>query len=290
MSERRSIAKAPAHILLATDMESPTHAATLHAVRLAQGFSASITVLHVFDYTESETPSARSPDFEELRERSYKRLEQLAEWIQSLGIPTDIEMRTGIPVEVILKYAQTQPIDLIVTGSHGRSSPDQLLLGSTAEGIIRRAPCAVLTVGPHVSPDAAEQPMFRTIISATDFSDASRKATPLAQKLASRINAKVRLLHVLPAPMGHKRGSKAVEELFARTMQLLVDSSCGEAEFAVCYGNQIGGAIANDAVANNADLIVLGVRRASLFNSQAARSVTPEIISQAPCPVMTIAS
>ena len=52
----------------------------------------------------------------------------------------------GKPFVEITRYAQEQHIDLIVIGTHGHSALASVFLGSVAEKVIHKAPCAVLTV------------------------------------------------------------------------------------------------------------------------------------------------
>ena len=52
----------------------------------------------------------------------------------------------GAPSHEIIRYAEREQADLIVLGTHGRSGLKRLLLGSVAEHVVRKAPCAVLTV------------------------------------------------------------------------------------------------------------------------------------------------
>lgn len=72
-------------------------------------------------------------------------------------------LRHGDPADQIIAAADGWNADLIVIGTHGRGTLARLLLGSTAEAVIRRAPCPVLTIAlPHAhlyaghTPDAAE--------------------------------------------------------------------------------------------------------------------------------------
>jgi universal stress protein A len=60
----------------------------------------------------------------------------------------DIEhvVLTGIPYEEISRFAEEEKIDLIVIGTHGRTGLDRMLFGSTAEQVVRHAPCPVITV------------------------------------------------------------------------------------------------------------------------------------------------
>jgi nucleotide-binding universal stress UspA family protein len=60
---------------------------------------------------------------------------------------------SGIPYEEILKKAEEENIDLIVMGTHGRAGIDHFLFGSTAERVVRKAVCPVLTVRPPVPAD-----------------------------------------------------------------------------------------------------------------------------------------
>jgi nucleotide-binding universal stress UspA family protein len=54
--------------------------------------------------------------------------------------------RKGSPVVEILTFAEEENIDLIVMASHGRTGLSRLLMGSIAEGVMRRAHCPVLIV------------------------------------------------------------------------------------------------------------------------------------------------
>jgi universal stress protein A len=52
----------------------------------------------------------------------------------------------GTPFLEILRTAKEKEVDLIVVGTHGRTGLDHVLFGSTAEKVVRRAPCPVLSV------------------------------------------------------------------------------------------------------------------------------------------------
>jgi nucleotide-binding universal stress UspA family protein len=52
----------------------------------------------------------------------------------------------GVPFVEIIKTAKDRNVDLIVIGTHGRTGIDHMLFGSTAEKVVRKAPCPVLTV------------------------------------------------------------------------------------------------------------------------------------------------
>jgi nucleotide-binding universal stress UspA family protein len=58
----------------------------------------------------------------------------------------DTEILFGKPFVEILKFAKEENADLIVMATHGRGAISHLLMGSTAEKVVRKAPCPVLTV------------------------------------------------------------------------------------------------------------------------------------------------
>ena len=56
------------------------------------------------------------------------------------------EVVFGVPFLEMIRYAKAKEMDMIVMGTHGRGAIAHMLLGSTAEKVVRKAPCPVLTV------------------------------------------------------------------------------------------------------------------------------------------------
>lgn len=61
-------------------------------------------------------------------------------------VPVERRLLSGDPADAIIRLAETEDIDLIVMGTHGRRGLRRLLMGSVAEAVVRAAPCPVLTV------------------------------------------------------------------------------------------------------------------------------------------------
>lgn len=119
-------------ILLATDFSEPSRAAARVAVEYARRFGARLHLLHVVSPTTDPAPR---PTLEHLAEELGRE------------VPVVTAVVSGLPVaEEIVRYARTHRIDLIVVGTHGRTGPSRLLLGSVAERVVRTAPCPVLAV------------------------------------------------------------------------------------------------------------------------------------------------
>jgi nucleotide-binding universal stress UspA family protein len=74
----------------------------------------------------------------------------LATTAQRTGQPSAWQfLREGKPADQILATAREWEADVIVIGTHGRSGVSRLLLGSTAESVVRHATCPVLVIKPH---------------------------------------------------------------------------------------------------------------------------------------------
>lgn len=72
----------------------------------------------------------------------------VSEWISTAreaGLEVEVETDRRAPIELILGLAEKHGADLIALGTHGRSGVRRSLFGSVAEGVLRRAPCPVLT-------------------------------------------------------------------------------------------------------------------------------------------------
>ncbi|MFC6767156.1 universal stress protein [Natrinema soli] len=62
------------------------------------------------------------------------------------GVDVETRTRMGTPAQEILEYAERDPVDHVVIGSHGRSGVTRILLGSVAEVVVRHSPVPVTVV------------------------------------------------------------------------------------------------------------------------------------------------
>ena len=103
----------------------------------------------------------------------------------------------GSPYEEICRIASEQKIDLIVAATRGNTGVKHLLLGSTAERIVRYSPCPVLVVHPRARNGKSARPdlMFGRILVPIDFSNCSLKGLEYAKALAKQFDSKLVLLN-----------------------------------------------------------------------------------------------
>lgn len=153
------------NVLVPTDFSETSKVAIKYARELASAYRGSVHLLHVLpdasiqpwafgvDTEIMGLPSAeRTKRWEQMANEQLKNLLSEAERTQ---LDVRFATKVGHPVQEILQYAQDQGIDLIVMGTHGRSTtgpnigqtfPWNPPIGSVAERVVRGAPCPVLTV------------------------------------------------------------------------------------------------------------------------------------------------
>jgi nucleotide-binding universal stress UspA family protein len=135
-------------IFIPTDFSDCSEEAVEYAISLAQVFQARVFLLHVMEPVVygldfSVTHPGAEPT---VRQRLGEMMQQRVEKIRGLGIEAEGHFVTGTPFVEIIKAAQKHAADLIIMGTHGRTGLAHILLGSTAERVIQRARCPVLTV------------------------------------------------------------------------------------------------------------------------------------------------
>ena len=118
---------------------------------MAEAFGSRILLLHVLDEWTAVDPMFRGEiPLEAVRTRMEQFAQEsmdavLARLFSGFG-KVETRMVSGIPYREILRAAREDPADLIVIGTHGRTGVEHVLFGSTAEKVVRLAPCPVLTI------------------------------------------------------------------------------------------------------------------------------------------------
>ncbi|HEY4380464.1 MAG TPA: universal stress protein [Acidobacteriaceae bacterium] len=280
------------NILLASDFSSASDVAASYAKGLALNFRSNVEIAHVFD------PSVVTSYMEAIlglpvKERQHISSESLQR-LESEFTAAGVEARTSLPEGhrphlALLDLAREHDTDLIVAGTHSKWGLERLLVGSTAEELIRNSPCPVLTVGPHARQPEAGPLVFRTIVYATDFSAEAAKAAVFALSFAQDSGARIYFCYVAGAEAAPEQ-RKALDAPFKAALAKLIPESTYEwcsPETVVEHGDAAEGIL---KLANrvNADLIVLGARNASFWLTHIEHGLTPDLLAEATCPVMTV--
>ncbi|QCC57735.1 universal stress protein [Natrinema thermotolerans] len=136
-------------ILVATDGSEAAATAVDHAVALADRFDAALFGVAVVDERTDYDTGIVDPGEarQHLEERAAGWLTDLETRAREDGIEAETAVRSGVPHEEILAYADEVGADPIVVGSRGRSSFKGALLGSTVDRVVRTTARSVLVVG-----------------------------------------------------------------------------------------------------------------------------------------------
>ena len=138
----------PKGILVPSDFSPASDHAFIYASRLGSHFGAKLHVIHVLE-------PALSPEFAGLPETPAFSKEEVATakkafraWGNSAGAAaaTKLVFRTGFAVHEIVEAAKELNIDLVIMSALGHTGSKHFCIGSTAEHVVRAAPCPVLVV------------------------------------------------------------------------------------------------------------------------------------------------
>ena len=136
-------------ILVPVDFSSSSNQALRYAVRLAQHFGSEITLLHIVQRTFI-APYPEVPPYLDHIEADFENAERALQTLaatqplKSSAIQTVV--RTGLAAHEIVEAARDLDSDVIVIATHGYTSWKHLCIGSTAERVVRTAPCPVFAV------------------------------------------------------------------------------------------------------------------------------------------------
>ena len=188
-------------ILVPLDFSPASIYALHYAVWVAKQFRAAIHLVHVYPPDEALARGAGH-----LLLQSAEAIERLNEELTGIHRqhvpafrPESCHIRSGRPYEEIIRLAREMAADLIVLSTRGHSGLKHLLLGSTAERVVRSAPCPVLVARKRKEKSKASRKAFaiRTILTPTDFSQCSLTGTEYAAFLARKLGAALRLFHAI---------------------------------------------------------------------------------------------
>jgi nucleotide-binding universal stress UspA family protein len=137
-------------ILFGADFTDNSDAAFDYALTLANLSGARLHVLHVIGELADWRRSMIQPEAFEVMEKEVEihAVKEMKAFCGKhlAGVPHSSEVVLGVPFQLIIQRAEEIRADLIVIGTHGHTPLENILLGSTAERVVRRSKVPVLTV------------------------------------------------------------------------------------------------------------------------------------------------
>jgi nucleotide-binding universal stress UspA family protein len=296
------------NVLIPTDFSQPSLDAIEFALPLIKLFGANLHFAHVVpaDYPLSSLVDLPIvlPEVE-IGHRVRRRLKDAAEKFSVELRPENIHALRGSPFEEICRRARDIDIDLIVTSTRGQTGLTHLLLGSTAERIVRYSPCPVLVARPDNSkPGNGKFPQgqigSRKILVPIDFSEPSKNGLAFATKVARQFKSRLLLLHSVNleyyvasdeyARYDFPQVLRETEQAARQQLNDLVrkgDWAGTEVEALLKIGHA-GQQICAGAKDFGADLIITSTHGRTGFKHVLLGSTAEYVVRHAPCSVLVV--
>lgn len=189
------------HIIAATDFSTASEHAIERAALLAQEHRARLTLAHVVPASPWEDIGSRvaaavgieAVSHEAARKTAAEQLRRrTSELSAQRGLACDLAVVAGRPAARLAQLASREAADLLVVGAHGAHPVRQLMVGATAQKLLRLSPCPVLVVKRAPPFD------YRRVLVPTDFSSAARGALRAAAALLPQ--ARLHVAHAFELP------------------------------------------------------------------------------------------
>jgi len=135
-------------VLIAVDGSEVSLRAVEHASRIAKQDGAQLVALHVVAAPPFETVGELGEYYNIARKEAKKWMKEAEGMAEAQGLTLRSEVIVGAysVVDAIIGYAESNSVDLIVSGTKGRTPSARTLLGSVASGLVEYAGCAVLVI------------------------------------------------------------------------------------------------------------------------------------------------
>lgn len=292
-------------ILVPVDFSPRSQLAVRYAGGLARKVGAAVELLFVvepapfysgLEYTPLTIDNVRLADIAE------GRLRKLAATLLPVGAQAGVAVRQGRAPTEILAHARARDVDLIIVPTHGYSGLERLLMGSTAERLVRHAPCPVLTLrlearAGGVRRGGTDAPRLRRLLAPVDFSAPSGEALRVAAELADRFRSALTVLHVVfsaPVPdrlaaTARRLEPRAIElaqkEMTAWLRTRLPTHPAATTEIVAGLPHK---EIVRAAGRLETDLLVIATQGRTGLKRLIMGSTTEQVIRHAPCPVLVL--
>ncbi len=280
----------PRFILCPTDFGEPATLALHYGKHLAAHFGARLMILYADPF--SPPPYFTSGQMENLS-REIKRSkaaarEHLIRYVKehigdSLKAESAVIENEAVPA--IMDVAERRNADLIVMGTHGRSDFRRFMLGSVTEKILHETDRPVLTVRSKKTLAEPIKIIIQRILCPINFTEVSSKAFEYAVAISKRLEAELRVLHVIESQAedvtdqeGHDRLCSWIpDEVRARCSLSEVIRRGNAAEQIIEMVSSTG-----------CDMIVLGAQHKRFSDTTVIGSTTVRVMRHSPCPVLTV--
>ena len=142
------------NILCPVDLKPRSKMALRKALNIAYQFNSKVLILNVNEEFSSKKEMVMSRvsvsklqnEFKSIALKAKDDMKNLVKELEVESVACEYVLRDGKASEVINRLADENNIDLVVMGTNGRDSIGDIILGSTAERVVKNLKCSVLVV------------------------------------------------------------------------------------------------------------------------------------------------
>lgn len=293
-------------VLAPVDLSAASMQALNYAISIAERFQAGLHLVYVHENGHEFSTESMSQLLHDIA-KMRTRVESAAQSGRpSLIRAENCHVLIGRAYEKVCAFARDSAADLIVLATRGQTGFARMVLGSTAERIVRFAPCPVLVARQGKPAEPAERKEFefapRNILVPVDFSQCSMAGLKYAAVFARAFNARLLLFHALfpPNPMlidrmsanlpveldATRRMNAQLEVEALKQLHFLRDVAC-ETEIRTGYAIQEICAAIERA---NIDLIITSTHGQTGLKHALLGSVAEHVVRYAERPVLIVPS
>jgi len=148
------------HILVVSRLSQYCREAVGIGISLARKYGSRISVLHLVSNPVSMEalnaplpfPNGKHKSYASIQEEAREELDRILKKEISTGLPIQILVKEGRPIDEIVQTVKDEGIDLIVLLAHEEGRLEHLLFGRDNDAVIRRMPCSILMVKKEPEP------------------------------------------------------------------------------------------------------------------------------------------
>jgi nucleotide-binding universal stress UspA family protein len=191
------------HVLVPLDRSALAERALPHALAIARAFNARLTLLHVLRYDEpqEEGQQVAPLDWHIAKAEAQAYLDGLSQKVRRQEVPVAVKILEGKPAERIIKFGQSEDVDLIVLTSHGAGGLSGWNVSSVVQKILMRAYISIMIVRAYRAvPDEAQEVAYRKVLIPVDTSPRGETPLPLATVITEAYEGQILAVHVVERP------------------------------------------------------------------------------------------
>ena len=133
------------NILLAADGSDNSFRAAQETIKLLSEDSE-VTILNVLDASKSKDEVLHSAPSESIGRKRKEKLSKIEALYRENNVTYDVQFAQGIPNETVVKHANNGTYDIVVLGSRGLNTLQEMMLGSVSHKVTKRSDILVLIV------------------------------------------------------------------------------------------------------------------------------------------------